>query len=153
GVYNEHWWQSREMDWYVQDDIKLRRNLTLNVGVRWEYYGVPNELHGRMTGLVGGSKSIFGISGTDFSTLFRPGASGGSLTQFQLIGAHSPNPGIQPFSGDYRNFAPALGLAWHLPWERFGMHKTVLRMGYGIAYERKQLVLMDQLYGFGQSGL
>jgi hypothetical protein len=153
GLRNDHNWRQKEMDLFFQDDIKVRKNLTINLGVRWEYYGVPNEANGLAVGLVGGSQSAFGISGTDFGALFHPGVMPGQLTQLQLIGKNSPNPGQNMWASQYKNFAPAAGLAWNLPWQKFGMDKSVLRLGYGIAYERNQLGLLDQLYGFGAPGL
>jgi hypothetical protein len=153
GLRNDHTWQEKEMDWFFQDDIKVRKNLTINLGVRWEYYGVPNEANGLAVGYVGGSQSAFGISGTNFGALFHPGVTPGQLTQFQLVGANSPNPGADIWQHQYRNFAPAAGLAWTPGWEKWGMNKSVVRLGYGIAYERNQLVLLDDLFGFGQPGL
>ncbi len=143
--------RQREFSVYVKDDWKVNRRLTLNLGVRWEYYGVPYEANGNLTGLVGGSQSIFGISGTTFDAMFHPGASGGSLTNLQLIGRNSPNPNSQVYKPDYNNFAPAVGLAWALPW--FGEGKTIFRMGYSIGYERNAFVLLDDTAGFGQPGL
>jgi outer membrane receptor protein involved in Fe transport len=31
----------QEISFFFKDDWKIRRNLTLNLGVRWDYYGVP----------------------------------------------------------------------------------------------------------------
>ena len=99
-----------------------------------------------MTALEGGSQSIFGISGTTFASEFNPGYMPGSLMQFHC-GKNWPNPGVQAWQPDYRDFAPALGLSWSLPW--LGRDKTVFRAGYGIAYEKNFLALLNQLNGYG----
>jgi hypothetical protein len=147
----QHTWITHEWQSYVQDDIRVNSSLTVNVGMRWEYYGVPYEAHGRMTDLVGGSQSLFGISGTTLAALFNPGYEPGQLMQLQLIGKNSPNPGIQAFKPDHRDFAPALGLSYSLPW--LGKDKTVFRAGYGVSYEKNFLALLNQIYGYGAPGL
>src|SRR4029453_14198345 len=45
----------------------------------------------------------------------------------------NPSIGVNLNQNDYKSFAPSFGLAWNVPW--FGKGKTVLRTGYGIAYE------------------
>jgi hypothetical protein len=147
----QHTWITHEWASYVQDDIKVSSSLTINLGMRWEYYGAPYEAHGRMVDLVGGSQSIFGVSGTTFAALFNPGYEPGQLMQLQLIGKNSPNPGISAWKPDYRDFAPALGLSYSLPW--FGKDKTVFRAGYGVSYEKNFLALLNQIYGYGAPGL
>ena len=138
---------------FIQDDLRVRRNLTINLGLRWEYYGVPYEANGGLLGLTGGASSIFGVSGGDFGALFHPGDMPGSLTQLELIGRNSPRPGMQPWKARSRNFGPVAGLAWNLPWHKFGMSKAVLRLGYGISFERLPLVVLDNVAGSGQPGL
>jgi hypothetical protein len=147
----QHTWITHEWASYIQDDIRVNSSLTLNIGLRWEYYGIPYEAHGRMTDLVGGSQSIFGISGTTLGSLFQPGNEPAPLTQVQLIGKNSPNPNALPWKPDHRDFAPQLGLSWSLPW--LGKDKTVFRAGYGVSYEKNFLALLNQIYGYGAPGL
>ena len=152
GENAQHTWHNLEWGSYIQDDIKLRNDFTLHVGMRWDFYGVPWEGDGRLGTVVGGSQSLFGISGTSLSNLFQPGVENlANLTQLQLIGKNSPHPGVEPWNAQYKNFAPALGLTWAIPW--LGANKTILRMGYSIAYERFTQVLFDQLYGYSAPGL
>jgi hypothetical protein len=130
-----------EYSGFFKDDIKLRRSLTVNLGIRYELYAVPVEDSGRGADLVGGSGSIFGISGTDYGALFHPGVTPGSLTAIQPIGPNTANPNKRYFEGDHNNFGPAVGLSWSLPW--FGKDKTILRMGYGVGFERNPLYLIS----------
>lgn len=131
-------WRQREWMFFFKDDFKVTPNLTLNLGVRYEYFGTPNERSGYMQGLVGGGNSIFGISGNSFAAMHRPGLAEGSLTKVQLIGKGSPNPGARPYSRDWNNWAPAVGVTYALPnWMGWmGERQTVIRAGYSIAYER-----------------
>ncbi len=151
GQNAQHTWKEREWGTFFQDDFKARSNLTLSFGVRWDYYGTPYAANGNLAGIVGGSQNIFGISGTTLGALFNPGVYNiNNLTQLEYIGKNSPNPGVNPWQNNNRNFAPTAALAWSLPW--FGKDKTVFRAGYGLAYERNTLVLVDQLYGYSVPG-
>jgi hypothetical protein len=149
---------TREYDGYFKDDFKVTPSLTLNLGVRYEWYGVPFDGKGRAVALAGGQAGIFGISGTNFGALFQPGASGGSLTQVQLIGPGTPHPDTKLYNNDNNNFAPAMGLAWSLPgghwsWLSGGRDKTVLRAGYGISYQRDQIYLAHMSNSYQPNGL
>lgn len=143
-------WRQRELSWFLKDDIRLKRDLTLNIGVRYEYYATPFEAQGKGLNLAGGEAGIFGISGTSFSDMYQPGRLSGSLTRIIPVGPRTPNPGARLYESDRNNFAPSAGISWNLPW--LGKNRTVVRAGYGIAYERMPIYLVHDVSG-GQPGL
>ena len=120
---------NHENEWgaFFKDDSKFRPDLTLNLGVRYDFYGVPWERNGLMAFPIGGNAGMFGISGKDFSALWNPYATGGGLTKLAFTGKYSPNPKTQWYNDDWKNVAPAVGLSWSLPW--WGKDKTILRAG------------------------
>ncbi|MBI4473482.1 MAG: carboxypeptidase regulatory-like domain-containing protein [Acidobacteria bacterium] len=145
GESKQRTWRQREFSVFFKDDWSLRPDLGLNAGIRYEYYGVPWEANGKAAAPVGGSKGLFGLSGTSFADLYQPGRMNGSLTRIELVGKNSANPKAQLYGDDWKNFAPAIGLNWSIPY--FGKDKTVLRVGYSIGYERNALGLGDVVSG------
>jgi hypothetical protein len=117
---------------FFKDDWKASKNLTLNLGLRWEYYGSPWDVNGLTPAPIGGGLAAFGISGRGFDTWLTPGQRG-DLTTFEFVGPNSPNPGKSLYSPSKKDFGPAVGFAWQVPW--FGAGKTTVRGGYQITYE------------------
>jgi hypothetical protein len=123
---------TNEWNAFFKDDWKLMPSLTLNLGIRYEWYGVPWEGNGMTAAVAGGGFAAFGWSGRSWDDYWGFGPQKGELTQVQFIGPKSPNPGQQLFKDDRNNFAPAVGFSWSLPW--FGKDKTTVRGGYGLSY-------------------
>ena len=125
-----------EVSVFFKDDWKIRPSFTLNVGVRWQYYGVPYEGKGLTIRPQGGQDglALFGVSGRSFSNWMNPnnGVDTSLQTQMEFVGPKTSNPGDTIFPNDYNNFGPAVGFAWQLPW--FGKGKTNIRGGYQISY-------------------
>jgi hypothetical protein len=149
---NRRVWHQRDASAFFKDDFKPTSNLTLNIGMRWDYAGVPWESWGRTLAPVGGFSGLFGISGTSFSNaLWAPGASAGSLTQVQTVGPHSAHTDQQLYKDFYKGFEPAVGLTWAIPY--FGKDKTVFRAGYAWSRPMSQsfLTIDGSVSSFGTS--
>jgi trimeric autotransporter adhesin len=104
-------------DLYLQDEWKLRGNLTLNMGVRYEYVSPLTEENNRLANL-DLSPGVLNQMSTAAVALVLPGQTGpysGSL----------PDSLVRP---DRKDFAPRIGFAWK------PFSKTVVRGGYGINY-------------------
>jgi hypothetical protein len=125
-------YHQNEWSFFSKDDWKIRSNLTLNLGLRWDYYGVPYVKGGMTAGLEGGGNALFGISGRSWKEAFWAPGERAPQTKVIFIGPDSPNPGQSVYKKDLNNFGPAVGFAWQLPW--LGKGKTTLRGGYQLNY-------------------
>jgi len=97
---------------FVQDDWKVRPNLTLNLGLRWEYFAPLTSKRDRISNLVLGPNG-------------------------DLLGARV-KVGGNLFNPDRNNFGPQIGFAWS-PKTIFGRNvenKAVLRGGFGVGFNR-----------------
>ena len=117
----------------MKDDWKIAPSLTLNIGLRHEYFGVPWEVNGLTGAVVGGGFAGFGWTGRSFDDYWRFGPQKGDLTTVEFIGPKSPHPDTQLYKDDWNNFGPAVGFSWFVPW--FGANKTSVRGGYSLTYQ------------------
>ena len=132
GYYKKREFHQREFSLFFKDDWKIRPSLTLNLGIRYEYFGVPWETRGMEAALVGGGYAAFGWTGRGFEDFWNFGPQKGDLSVVEFVGKNSPNPDKQIYKDDWNNLGPAIGFSWQLPW--FGTGKTTVRGGYGISY-------------------
>ena len=124
-----------EFSVFFKDDWKMHPSFTLDLGLRYEYYGVPYEGQGlTIVPAGGGGLALFGVSGRSFDRWMRPdnGVDLNLLTQLEFVGPKTSQPHKSIYPKDWNNFGPAVGFAWQLPW--FGKAKTNLRGGYQITY-------------------
>lgn len=125
-----------EYDFFFKDDYKVRKDLTLNLGLRYEYYGVPYVGSGLTVSPVGGGNAMFGISGRGFDSWMKPGPVAYDpklLTSVEFVGPNSPNPDKTVYKNDRNNWGPAVGFAWQVPW--FGEGRTTVRGGYQVTFQ------------------
>ena len=121
GVANaQRHFRSNSFGLFVQDDWKVRPNLTLNLGLRYEYFGVLKEQDDQV------SNFVFGPNG---------GLAGSKVV-----------PSSELYNPDKNNFAPRIGFAWSP--KRYNLDdKLVFRGGFGIAYNRIPEVVFSNTRG------
>lgn len=96
---------------YFQDGYRLTPRLTLNYGLRWDYFGVVREKKNLLSNIT----SISPAAGTGTFTLTQVG-------QLGLSSLYNP---------DKKDFAPRVSLAWDMT----GKGKAVIRAGYGVFFD------------------
>jgi hypothetical protein len=121
-------YRANEMAFYFQDDWKLMRNLTLNLGLRWEYFGPPHNFRKGID-----SNFYFGTGVTPVpnpsSNVFFPSD---SPLIARLVTGSFQQRDHSIWEKDTNNFAPRIGVAWDV----FGDQKLVVRGGAGMFYDR-----------------
>ena len=137
----------QQADFFVQDNWRVRSNLTINAGVRYAVQPAFFALNNSYS--IPTLDDVWGISGyvpgCDPSAvtpancnLFKPGTTPGRRPQFQNLGE-----GVKAYETDWDNIAPAIGVNW-TPSKETGMWakilghpgETAISAGYSRGYER-----------------
>ncbi len=105
GYTNRHTAQNSQ-GLYVQDSFRWTKRLTVNYGLRWDYFGVPSEKN----------NLFYQLTPANGGTLVQVGANGGPSSLYNK---------------DYNNFAPRIAMAYDLR----GDGSTVIRAGWGLFYD------------------
>ncbi len=135
-------WRNLEIGAYFQDDWKVSRKLTLNLGLRWDLFTRHTEKDGKVTTFTPGPGCIFPSNGFCADAILNanvPAGSPGCTTPFQIthvVLAGVCGPGGFAIAknlgaGNHKNFGPRAGFAYD-PW---GTGKTAIRGGFGLSYE------------------
>jgi hypothetical protein len=114
---------------YFQDDVKVNQKLTLNLGLRYEYFGQLIAKYGAQSNFLPGGgangASTFLIAQAGCSTPLSPDfRAAAALDNINITCSSQPGLGVSQKG----NFAPRVGFAYQV------MPKLVARGGYGIFY-------------------
>ena len=123
----ERKYRSNDYAFFVQDDWKVKPNLTLNLGLRYEYFTPLTDNSGQQSNLVLGSNGLANAKVQVVDQLFKP---------------------------DKNNFGPQIGFAYS---PKLLKDKAVIRGGFGIGYNRiPNVVFINSLRNppfFGSFGI
>jgi len=117
GTGRNRGFRSKDYGLFFQDDWKIMPRLTLNLGVRWDFFPAPYEVN---SFFVLPDRSL--IAPQLDPTLPSPPVG------FVPVG---PKYGTKIFNNDLNNFAPVVGFSW----DPFGDNKTAIRASYRISYD------------------
>ncbi|MGI8670409.1 MAG: TonB-dependent receptor domain-containing protein [Aridibacter sp.] len=156
GTYAENAAQtrlSRERTYglFAQDSWRIRPNLTINYGLRWQPQSGIEVLSDNFAKIA--YEDLFGVSGV--GNIFMPGTLTGRVPT-----AVAANIGDKAYPDDINNFAPSVGVVWSPEFGESGLlhtvfggkGKSVFRGGYSVSFVREGLALLDSIYGSNPGG-
>ncbi len=117
---------------FIQDNWRIRSNLVINLGLRYEYTSPPVEKFDVQNNIFPLDSSGQPIEGGDI----------GDVREIGLFLADGDN--LPLYQRDFNDFAPRVGFAWD-PLEN---QKLVVRGGYGLFYNRPDLFFIGGTANF-----
>ena len=133
---NVRHWRNLEFGAYFQDDWKISRRLTLNLGLRYDLFQRHKEEANLATTFIRGpGDNLLDQMRNANIPAGDPGCDTASQIALSTIAGVCGPGGFAAASslgaGDHNNFGPRVGFAWDM----FGDGRTSLRGGFGVAYE------------------
>ncbi|HYO64259.1 MAG TPA: carboxypeptidase-like regulatory domain-containing protein [Pyrinomonadaceae bacterium] len=133
----------RDFSGYASDDWKVTPELTLNLGVRYEFFGLPTEKQGRIGNF---DPSLLASSENPLSAFIVPEnvrPTGLAAVDAAINASTRVSNGHTLNGEDRNNFAPRFGFAYS---PRRLDNRLVLRGGYGIFYDRPSTAFINTVF-------
>ena len=132
----------RDASFYVADDWKVSRNLTLNAGLRWEWFGWPEEKNGRIGNFDPSLVTDPDNPITGFIVPSNAGLTGFVAVDTAIQATTRASTKSTINNQDLNNFAPRFGFAY-MP---FSNNRVVIRGGYGIFFDRPSAAFINTVF-------
>jgi hypothetical protein len=145
GLSQEVW---HDVEFYVGDSWKVRRNLTLNYGFRWSFYREPySQVNNWASFSLADYNPALPASDACNGVIIVPGTNPCAAAESQLnalgvslpLSAGTPGPNRSLVNQNNHDIAPRIGIAWDVK----GDGKTAVRLGVGQFFQR-ELVGIDE---------
>ena len=147
-------------NFYVQDTWRMTRSLTVTYGLGYGWQTPPHEAQGLQSLLANHDASDAIITAQNYINSKQAAANQGNIFNPTVSFVPIRDSGRSTlFNTDYGNWAPRVSAAWNPSFDDgvlghlFGPGKTVLRGGFGISYDRTNIVstVLSSLLGVGFS--
>jgi hypothetical protein len=120
--------QNLRAAWFVQDDIRVTRKVTINAGLRWDWDGGLTDRFNAMTGAYNTTVA------SPLATQVAAASGAGNCPACAHLVGGLTFPGVgglsrSPYDSSFRNFGPRLGIAYSFS------PRTVVRAGWGLFYD------------------
>ena len=137
---------------YAQDTWRVRPNLTVNYGLRWQPQ-LGSTVESANYSRLESNDQVYGVSGV--GNFFTPGTLTGVAPRTVAL-----DIGEKVYPDDLNNFAPSVGVVWSPDFGEKGVLRTlfgasgksVFRGGYSVAFIREGLSLLDSIVGANPGG-
>jgi hypothetical protein len=137
---------------FAQDSWKVRPNLTVNYGLRWQpqsSYIILSDNYARLNSF----EDVYGVSG--LGNIFKPGTLAGRVPTVVAM-----KKGESAYPSDNNNFAPSIGAVYSPDFNGKGIlrsifgssGRSVFRGGYSISYVREGFALVGSILGANPGG-
>ena len=139
---NRHY-AANEFEFYVQDSWRVKKNLTVNYGLRYSLLSPPWETTGTQVAPTFSLGKF--LKQRELNMWNGIGAQADPMIEFGLAGQANNRPGY--YHWDYHNFAPRISFAYN------PRPNTVIRAGASIVYDRVGTGLLSTFDRYGAFGL
>ena len=137
---------------FAQDSWKIRPNLTVNYGLRWQPQG-PYVILSDNYAALSSYEDVYGLSGV--GNLFKPGTLTGRVPT--VVGLKK---GDKAYKGDNNNFGPSVGVVYSPDFQGEGIlrsifgssGRSVFRGGYSASFVREGTALLASILAANPGG-
>jgi hypothetical protein len=120
-IFTRHY-RYNETALYGEDSLRVTSRLTMDLGLRWEYFGVLHSPDGEK----------FLDANLFLDAIGQSKAQNSTKTIYEQVRDARFSRTNNLYNANWHNFSPRVGLAWDM----FGNGRTVFRGGYGIFYDK-----------------
>ena len=130
-----------DLSWFVADDWRISNKLTLNAGVRWDWFGWPTEKNGRI-GNVDFSRVGPTLLPDAFIVPKNVKTTGLGAVDSAIAIAEKADNNHTLDGQDLNNLQPRIGFAW----TPLSSNSLVIRGGYGMFYDRPSAAFINTVF-------